>query len=236
VDTNWNDWEKTQQSIYEKCSAGQQTACTDGLCVDPTIQNKVGGYLVILTPALSIRMMLARIASEISAYVPGTLTYTTEQLHTTISDYLVTPHYKPGGTDDRDHILEQLHTAIDWWISDWRPTCMYHAGVTFNQTTVIAQGYANKDFFTGAHHLVQDASRRLHSQLRMPWGSHITMARFGTVQSAQDARRVQEICTDYNAVLKGFDAYHPCVSIAVGYFTITQEQFNLTITKERVFT
>jgi hypothetical protein len=208
--SNFLQYRMRQDAVYAEfktnmCSLTQ-------LHTSPYVGEPKGGYLIAFRHNNQFMDRVTTFSSKISACIPS-LRYTHSNLHTTITVYQHQPlqHFQP----DRN-ILDTLHSTCQRIDQD----ALYAVSITFqewlfNREAVIVAGQPNDAFWAVAES-VQEQGKYANMDLRMPWGAHVTVARY-----MKDSEAVKEL-TSVVDMAPALGESRP-TSIWVGYHRTTSD-------------
>lgn len=159
-----------QKGIYEEFREDIIGVCNKGLI--PNMPDYHGGYSICWRHDDSIIEKVSEVATGIGDYVNSVVYDNKNTLHSTIT-YIA--FSSPDLFDKRkmDLIVKVVENVVD----DLKKPLIDYTEWLMNYDTVIAAGVADRNFFHSAK-LIIDAGKEVGLDLRMPWGSHITVARF----------------------------------------------------------
>lgn len=176
----FNEFVEKQRMIYDKF---RDTSAIEQEGLVPRIPTQQGGYLIAFRHPEKITDSLGEFSYQSSRIVPA-ITYDGANAHTTISDFQVQDGFSPDSK-----ILENLARLVyanNPFSSD--VTIDYNAWL-LNQSTGIAAGEPNPGFYNLAEKIVAYAQQQ-GTQLRLPWGAHITTNRFLKAGSPEEVREL----------------------------------------------
>ena len=202
-----------QEEVYNRF---RDTSKIKSLGTQPNIPESQSGYLMVFRHPLEMALEIEKFSRRIATHVP-LMVYDSITIHTTISDYgIVSGSFAPDKT-----ILEKL-SKVAQKISKTPPTISYTEWL-YNQNTLFVAGNSNELFLQIAEQAKAKAERE-GIQLRLPWGAHITAARFKESKTPKDLEEffklMQEAPLIGNSKSKFLD---------VGYFDFSPRGFNITI-------
>ncbi len=168
-----------------------------------------GGYLIVFRHTRAIAEPIEEFAARISRLTPA-IAYHRENLHTTITDYQLTPldQFSPDST-----ILHRLSQAVHASLPLQAPAIQLGDWL-YNQTGVILQGTPDEQFFRTAESILAN-SKQAGIELRLPWGAHSTTDRF-------TRERKPEQLEDFFELMKSAPVLGETkpAAIDVGYFNL----------------
>jgi len=138
----------------------------------PNMPDYHGGYSICWRHDDDIIEKVKGVADNVGSYV-GSLIYDNKNtVHSTITyiAFGAPDLYEEQKMDLMVRMVENVASVLKKPLIDYTKWLM-------NYDTVIAAGLADKNFYYSARMIV-GACRKLGLDLRMPWGSHITAARF----------------------------------------------------------
>lgn len=212
-----NTYETKQNLIYQEdflaamqtLSAVQPGACT----VEPT-----AGYIICWQYHDPISHEVEKLNSHIKKIVPA-IPFDKSNAHTTI-----TVHKKRSQSTFMPD--EQTLQALAAIVQGLDTTLLQAVQIDFqqwlfNKGAVIAAGYPN-DAFWQVGEAVQAAGQAVGFGLRMPWGAHMTCARF---------IKGSDKINDLKALLQNAPPLDLCMpqAIVVGYYKCGPRQFHLNV-------
>lgn len=210
--------------IYSDFESGMTRNTQEGMKPDPVITERKGGYFVTFSPHKSVTEHVAEFASRAKVLVPSLVTYEEGILHTTISDFKVAANFLPHMDENHDLVLQKFCRVITVAQNlGYRAGCNYEKGFVFNQTTGILRGTPTDEFLTYSEAIVAEA-RKEGIELRLPWGSHVSFARASESVTAQDAKKLAELCKTDPVDQKNFFRF---VSLNAGFFWVSEGKFNV---------
>ncbi len=188
-----------QRRVYARFDEHMKIACKEGLKPDPVLSECRGGYLLFFELDHKVAELLRVLRVYISE-IPGVVAYQPSVLHTAISDYKALPAFDPDNACDCDETLKNLDTIctktnLFTMHSNYRMGVSYE-GLVFDQTTLILKGIPGLGFPAVAQEAV-DIAKEEGVELRMPWGAHITVARFNQKISRSVARQIRIACNRF---------------------------------------
>ncbi len=228
----FHDWLQGQEGVYAKFKNSHQHLESHGLSDDSVVTECKGGMFIVFRPPDTLAGSIAEVSRRIGKLVPGTVAYRADQLHTTISDFGVVAHNQLGNSTVRgdDKVLRAMKTGVETALAKIGPLArqceVAYSQFFVNATTVILAGHPNPEWFTAVQVILAECEEAGVS-LRLPWGSHITIARFGQKHSPAVAKELL-------AYLDSLSAGEPIgsgrpIAIDVGSFQFNSEGFELTI-------
>ena len=216
----YEDFIQRQTEIYLQSFRGdEQTILTPH---KQTVQG-TKGYLIAWTYPIQIADLFSAFGRNVARIVPA-LCYGSAQLHTIVTDFLVSPT-----TNIEETVLKRLCDIVDsveYAIT--RPRIRFSQWV-FGKNSVIIPGYAD-DYFLESGFRIQEAGQKKGLELRLPWGSHITIARFS--EEVTDIDKIHQL-----QKLMSFSPSGEVVlsNMVVGSFALTKDCFNITVKKHYGF-
>ena len=204
---------KKQHEIYDKFRDGKLKAEQLGIVSD-SFMNKAG-YLVLIKHPDEIAEPVARFGERIGAEVPAAV-YGQPAIHSTFSNYGVID-LAEGVEFSRDGDLEKkLLPAVDRAVTHHDDSVeMTYPKWLYNQTTVIVEGHTTPGFLSLAER-VQAESLWEGVALGLPWGAHITSARFLEKRSPEEISDFLKLMKEAPRLGVNRPQY-----AEVGYFSLT---------------
>jgi hypothetical protein len=205
------EWFDKQKNIYKKFNKSN----VDIEELKPNLKKSpTGGYLVILRHPERIAHKVSDFSERISNVIPS-MKYSLETIHTTLSDYGLSPNFEPNG-----EVLCKLSDSVEE-TSKNKVSIIYPSWI-YNQDSVLVEGYPNSQFLRCVEELNYEANKK-GIGLRLPWGGHITSNRF--LRNMEGGK-----LTDFFKLMK--EAPNVGVSeptqIEVGYFNMGSNSFSIT--------
>ncbi len=138
----------------------------------PNMPDYLGGYLVCWRHEDNVVAKVKEMSDKVSSRVKSIVYDNQLTTHTTITDLESGPNFVYDEYKMRMLIktVEEVVDRLNESVIDYREWLM-------NQDTVIAAGMADYNFYL-AGKIISESGKRNGLNLRMPWGSHITTARF----------------------------------------------------------
>ena len=210
----YDDYIQKQLEIYLRAFRGTENTV---LTPHKLVVQGARGYLIAWTYPYRLSKLFATFGRNIGRILPA-ICYGPDQLHTTITDYLVAP-----STEIDNDILKQLCQVVNLSKYKIRSSRNIFSHWVFGKDSVIIPAFAD-DFFIESSLLIQGSGREMGLDLRLPWGSHITVARFTEeVVDREKIRQLQEMLSFSPAGEFILD------TLIVGSFELTQNSFRLDV-------
>lgn len=217
---NFLVFRKKQYKVYEKFWDGKLKAEQEGIIPD-SFMNKAG-YLILIKHPDEIAEPVARFGERIGTEVPAVV-YGQPAIHSTFSNYgviglAVGSHFtRDAGIESR--LLDAVSRASsshDAKIEMTYPLWMH------NQATVIVAGHATPGFLSLAEAIQAEGKREelekngKGAALDLPWGAHITSARFLEKKSPKEISDFLRLMKETPRLGISMPKY-----AEVGYFALT---------------
>lgn len=221
-----------QEEVYKKFK-DKDKFLKEG--VVPNVKPQQSGYLVVFRHPDSIAEKVQKLSEKVNKITPVIL-YNKPHIHTTITDYKLTEQdFNP----DKDVLANMARAVHDIKKEIVAPEIFYNGWLT-NSNTVIAAGIPDNNFIDISEKYVNAAIKQgLESDpknggVRMPWGAHITTARYmNKLDPVKDKEKIKELLeTVKYAPILGFSKTE---FIDVGYFTIKGDKMEYTISERFKF-
>lgn len=178
-----SDFLNKQREIYDKFRNNKVKET--GINPKQELLKGVGSYLIVFRHSLDVIESLDEFSYKVSREIPS-ITYGLSNAHTTISDYELGPEFIP-----KKQTLEKLTLATSIASERSVPKINYNEWL-YNGDSIIAAGIPDGQFLEIVEHII-DNSKRLGIDLRYPWGSHITAARFTAPKKPEELRAFFEL-------------------------------------------
>lgn len=182
---DYTQYFRRQEQIYAEFRS--RMASIERLSATPYVAQPIAGYLVAWSHPAQVIEKLARVNLRINKLV-ACLRIDQSNAHTTLSTY----HSQALETFSlQSELLEGLAAAC----KKLDPALLSAVRIDFqewlfNEDTLIAAGQPNQAFWEAGEALIS-AGQALGLQFRMPWGAHITAARFfEPAEKAQELAKV----------------------------------------------
>jgi hypothetical protein len=207
-------YQTKQNRIYQQFQTAMDTLPT--VQASPLAAKPASGYIVAWLHADALMERLAQLNAQINQIVP-VMRFDSSNAHTTITVYQLQP---ADAFQVDEQILQSLTEAcfdIDHCLL--QSVCIQFDQWLFKEDAVIAAGQPN-DAFWQVGEALQCAGKKHGLELRMPWGAHITAARYLTISNK---------VTELNALMRqtpGLGESWP-QAIVVGHFTCGQAGLRL---------
>lgn len=197
----------------------------------PAVKPKQNGYLVIFKHNDSIAERVERLSEKLNKITP-VMVYHKPHVHTTITDYALTEGEFIPDNETLKNMARAMHDIKNDIVA---PEVFYATWLT-NPNTVVAAGTPSERFVDTAQKYVAAAiknglkpqSEDFKSGIRMPWGAHITTARYmDKLDPVKDKEKIAELINTvkYNPIL-GLSRLQ---GIDVGYFTLEGDKWNIDV-------
>jgi hypothetical protein len=207
----FKEFQKKQESIYSKfrnTSQIQQEGIVPGLL-------NQGGYIVLFKHPSHITEKLTEFSEKVDQVIPS-ITYNAQNAHTTISDYGIEINFTPDIEK-----LQALSNIICREIPLLKPCSIDYKEWLLNQSTGIAAGYPNEQFYNNVQQIINSAKKQ-GIELRIPWGAHMVSNRFKEKQSPEETSELIKLFQDSNPL-----GISKPVSIDISYFDFNPEKFDI---------
>jgi hypothetical protein len=175
----------SRDRIYQERFTDDNSFFTSG--TRPHGLNGKGGYLICFRHDNDLCRRIEETTRQIVRDIPAII-YSSDIIHTTISDYQFKSEFKPD-EQITSLLLESIKEAIPSLIR----TTIKYMGWLANQSAVIIQGNPDIRFIENAKKIIAAAKKR-GIALRLPWGAHITAARFTKEGFVDESRKLLERC------------------------------------------
>ncbi|MBW2967396.1 hypothetical protein KY362_02820 [Candidatus Woesearchaeota archaeon] len=194
----------------------------EGIVPSPVLEKQTGGYIVALRHSEDIVSALSLTTYMIGDATPA-IVYDERNAHTTVSTYGISEGFTP-----EDKTLDMLCSAVQ------RSTSAFNVMIElkewlFSRDTAIIAGYPNVEFLALAETVCSYAAED-GVDLRLPWGAHITAARF------TEPRSPAEMTELLNIMGSALDTRPLGLSIpekvVVGHFLADKSEFALNVYEE----
>jgi hypothetical protein len=181
---NFSQYYAKQNTVYTEFRTAMRSISR--VNTSPYVKEPMAGYLVAFQYNTQLMDALTTFLPQISACIPSKLC-SHNSIHTTITVYQQQSfqRFRPD-----EKILKVLDTACQ----EIEPHVLRAVSITFhewlfNREAVIVAGQPN-DAFWEVGERVQRNGKRHGLDLRMPWGAHITVARY-----LRDSEKVNELAS-----------------------------------------
>jgi len=171
------EWEEKQREIYEKFSQDQLK--NEGTMAHDL--NGKGSYLISYQHKGEVAEKLAEFSRKIGEEVKS-MQYPLGVLHTTISDY----DLREGFTEEEE-IVDKLNFSLMGVYKKLDPVTIEFPKWLVNKGGIVLSGNPSKSFYDNAVKITEN-SKNYGLDLRMPWGSHVTVARFAEDLKSKDIK------------------------------------------------
>ena len=202
-----------QEQVYDKFRSSSEQIQREG--VKPHGLNGKGGYLIAFRHPDEIAEAAGTFSTNLAQFSP-LMVFHPGNIHTTISDYQLGVRFSPDLG-----VLNRLVSAVRETGRLAAPTIEYNEWL-FNQSTLIAAGTPNEAFLEISQRIV-DSAKKESLELRLPWGAHITIARFTRPQTYDELAGFRSFLE--NAALLG-TSRPACID--VGHMTFKEDTFEFT--------
>jgi hypothetical protein len=166
-----------QQNIYDDNFRGKEDLVRrDGVKNWRPDGSITAGYHVSFKYGSGDSDLLAGLSKRVVASAPegSAMFYPRRIVHTTLSDYGITPIEDFRRSED---ILGDMSSAISDVLPKIRAPRIRLGNVKYNQTAVIVAGHPSEAFVDATNEVIEACGRE-GVELRAPWGAHTTIARF----------------------------------------------------------
>lgn len=209
---NLIDFSNNQESVLEKGGFKDTNSILNkGLA--PNIPNNQGAYIIAFRHSKKITKEIEHFSRTLAVNFPSII-YDESNIHTTISTYGLTDNF----TCDSALISILTESVKDTYKNLETPLVQY-TGWLLNQNTGIATGTPNIGFINNISSIIENAKKK-GIDLKMPWGSHITVSRFNCTPPTNDITNLLSYFS--NAQPLGLSKLE---SIDVGYFNLSSKGF-----------
>jgi hypothetical protein len=234
VPSTFAAWQASSNALFDKFR-GQMVTCSEvGMDADAFITERKGGYFLYRRPHPEVAYAIERVGKEISAIAPEVLVYSGEVLHTTYTDYMVAAGFNPPESPSHAQVVSafgQIAQGIAELskLRSSRPAAKY-GDLLFSVNTFMFEGHPLDDSHLADAQFMQEMGKQLlGTELRLPWGSHIS---FGRVAKRIEPAAVQELvkyCKAHSPLMS--DGSYPFVAVEAGFYTVSPEHgFQSTVT------
>ena len=207
---DFEQWHKAMQGIYGRFKR-------DGDKIEETIPNipeSQGGYIIVLRHPEDISERVSSFSKRISSCVPA-LTYDRDTIHTTLSDHI------PEGVFEPDQsILRNLCDAVS--NIERTPPSIDYTSWLYNPNTVLVAGNPDKKFLEMIEKIKAEMQEK-ETELRLPWGAHITTNRFTERKTNRELFDFFKLMQEAPVLGKSKPKY-----IDVGHFSFSEQGFRIT--------
>lgn len=159
-----------QKDTYTGFKNSRETVLKEGLNQNP--YKGKGSYFIAFRPRVHDREIIETAASGILEIIPSAVPYNASNIHITITDI----GQKENFTPDME-MLDRLTNIVLASMKNIRKPEINYQGWLINKDAVIIKGIPNMEFLEAAY-IIQENGRKEGLELRLPWGAHITTARF----------------------------------------------------------
>lgn len=208
---------QNQERIYQKFR-NQNNLLERGIVSN--LPHERGGYLVALRHPKSITEQIEKFSKKVIKQT-GSIPYGPLNAHTTLFDYGLSNEFSPN-----TKTLKRLGELIKQNLPPGQIKLIYTSWL-MNQNSGIATGIPNPAFLHTAQNLVLEGTKK-GIPLRLPWGGHITIARFQEPQKDLELENLISLFKE-EPPLGESEPF----AIDIGYFRLTPSEFEYH-TSERV--
>ena len=208
--TSFKGFLEMQECVYRKF---RDTTAIERDGLSPKIPKQQGGYLIAFRHPNKITDSLGEFSYRASKVVPA-ITYDRDNAHKTISDFLVQDDFSPD-TNTLEKLAEVVHANKP--LS--KEIVFDYDGWALNQNTGIATGIPTPPVYDTLKSIIDYAHQR-DIQLRLPWGSHITVSRFLEEGTPEEVRELLNVFNTEKPLGKSRPE-----SVDVGHFVFTPDGF-----------
>jgi hypothetical protein len=212
IKMKFNDFLSKQQEIYQRF---EDTTKVQSEGVTPHTLNGWGTYAIVFRHPEEVVGKIAEFIKKIASSVP-IMGYDCESIHTTISDYDLREGFSP-----KREVLETLTNSVSLIAKDLVQPKIDYQGFLYNQNSIIVAGNPNESFLQTSLK-IQESGKDNGIELRLPWGAHITAARFSQKKGSEKLSEFFELMKSSPEI----GASNP-FAIDVGYFKIQKDQVEL---------
>jgi hypothetical protein len=207
-------YQTNQNRIYRQFQTAMETLPT--VQVSPLVTKPASGYIIAWLHADAMMDRLAQLNAQINEIIP-VMRFDGSNAHTTITVYQLQP---ANGFQLNEQTLQSL-TAAFFEIDDslLQAVRIQFSQWLFKEDAVIATGQAN-DAFWQVGKALQTVGKKHGLELRMPWGAHITAARY-----LADSDKVAELAALIDQT-QGLGESLP-QAVVIGHFTCDQAGLRL---------
>lgn len=220
-------YREKQNTIYANIEkAGENLGVSDTLQSD--IQEPQGAYLIAWRHPNRIAVPVEEASLSIGA-LASAVTYNRHSLHTTISDYGLTPNLiiDPSVNYDQDEMLDTLTNVVRSGIDNAGQRAVNESRIGFNRfvtngKSVIAPGQPSDEVLDIRSAII--ASGAEHGiDLKGSWGNHMTVNRFTDESTLDAAAKIVGLIRG----LPRIGVSRP-TAIDVGYLSVDKDHFAYT--------
>lgn len=207
----------TQQELIYNKFRDISKVCKEGIAKDPALLKGKGGYFIILRHPENITNQLEEIANNIAKTV-SSIPYTADKIHTTIVTYKPEDNFIP-----EKQILEKLRKIAKDCSFESKKFEINYAGILFNQTTVIAAGYPDLEFFELSNKILNKGKEN-GFEFKPPSMAHVTVSRFTENTNLEKLDEFMLLMKQTH-----FKEKSTPNAIDVGYFIAGEKDFNINV-------
>lgn len=169
---SFENYLRKQNRVYRQFQTAMKTVPT--VHTSPLVAEPASGYIVAWLHDDALIDRLAQLNNQINKIVP-VMRFDRHNAHTTITVFQLQP---ADGFQVDEQLLQSLTKACFEIESQLlQSVCIQFDRWLFKEDAVIAAGQPN-DAFWQVGEALQNAGKQYRLELRLPWGAHITTARF----------------------------------------------------------
>ncbi|MDP2598328.1 MAG: hypothetical protein Q8P49_00685 [Candidatus Liptonbacteria bacterium] len=207
------DFLRTMAAIYGEIETMADDVARNGIAKDPNLDNKMGGYFVVLEHGPEFAKRAEKISRSIADIVPASI-YRACNIHTTLGSF----RYVPNTSINPDNpvygkILEDLSRAVFRAICRFGPREIYidYPGYLYTPHVVLAEGVPDERFVSLMDRVVS-ACGDIGIDLQPGWGAHVTLARFTGAAQPEKIGDFRKLIANTDPLGKGVS-----VAVKIGY-------------------
>ena len=233
---DFTPWLNDQNAVYSKrfLEAGStpktpeaqtlEAAFNDvGVVPAPVIANGQGGYLIMLRHPQIITDKLAEFTHVLASQFP-IIPYDGKNAHTTFSDYGLVETKDGKAFELSEETLDRLALAVsNIDLFSFNTPIIRFDSWLYNQNSVIVSAEPIDDAFTRVATAIIGSAKNEGLELRAPWGSHMTAARFTQPIAGKDLHNFKKLMSEAPYLGYSVGQY-----VDVGYFTLGPQGFDVT--------
>ncbi|MCX6709933.1 MAG: hypothetical protein NTV63_03215 [Candidatus Woesearchaeota archaeon] len=177
-----------------------------------------GGYIIALRHSRAISDKISDFANLVSKVVPS-IAYSSEDIHTTISDFSVGMNFSPD-----NKVLDKLCSIVKASLANHdvsAPEINYGKWL-YKPDAVIVPGIPDEKFIELSNAVVEEGKEAGYN-LRNPWGAHITALRITEKKPANELAQFYSL-VEFAPIIGKSRAE----SVDVGYFSLDKNRFSFT--------
>jgi len=159
-----------ENEIYDRLERTMPELSNTGLKKNP--HHGRGGYAITLRHNSAVTEQLYTFTSRLNASVESTIIYRPEMMHTTLTDHSLGPIQEPN-----KEFLKQLADTVYKIAPLFKTPTIQYTKLISSSDAIIAKGEPSPEFLDIAQK-IQEQGATQGIELRLPWGAHITLARF----------------------------------------------------------